>query len=189
MDQTLKNNIEARLSRGPRVGRQVFLAPGCVVVGEVAIGDYSSIWYGAVLRGDINRIVVGHHTNIQDNAVLHVADALACEVGDYVTVGHGAIVHACTIQNEVLIGMGSTILDGTVVGEQSVVGANALIKQGMQIPPGSMVMGVPARIVRALTDAERAGIKSLAEKYIVAAACYLRQPVASQPRLDADSNR
>src|SRR6266436_8827602 len=101
--------LETFLLKKPTIGPNVYIAYGAVLVGDVTIGDYSSVWYNAVLRGDINRIVVGHHTNIQDNAVLHLADDFACLVGDYVTVGHSAIIHACTIGNEVLVGMGTVI--------------------------------------------------------------------------------
>jgi carbonic anhydrase/acetyltransferase-like protein (isoleucine patch superfamily) len=119
-----------------------------------------------VLRGDINRIVVGHHTNIQDHAVLHLADDYPCVVGNWVTVGHSAIVHACTVGDECLIGMGAVVLDGAVIGEQCLIGARALVTQGMQIPAGSLVMGAPARVVRALSPEERAGLKHWAEKYV-----------------------
>src|SRR5215472_2439438 len=154
------------LGRRPMLGQGVFIARGAVVLGDVTVGDYSSIWFNAVLRGDINRIVVGHHTNIQDNCVLHLADEHPCVLGDYVTVGHGAIVHACTVGSEVLVGMGSRLLDGVVVGEQSIIGAGALLTQGQQIPPGSLVLGAPAKIVRPLSAEERAGLKGLAEKYV-----------------------
>src|SRR3989442_375648 len=144
--------LETFLMKEPDLGREVYIAQGAIVVGDVTIGDYSSVWYHAVLRGDINRIVVGHHTNIQDNAVLHLADEYPCRVGNYVTVGHCAIVHACTVGNEVLIGMGATILDGAVIGDQSLIGANALVTQKTEIPAGSLVLGSPAKVVRALTD-------------------------------------
>src|SRR5205823_3089991 len=126
-----------RLSGKPKLGRSVYIAPGAAVVGDVTLGDFSSVWFNAVLRGDINRIVIGHHTNIQDNAVLHLADDLLCILGNYVTVGHGAIVHACTVGNEVLVGMGSTLLDGVVVGDQCLIGARVLVTPRTQIPPGS----------------------------------------------------
>lgn len=161
------------LQRMPSLGKDVFVAPGACLVGDVTLGDHSSVWFNAVLRGDINRIVVGHHTNIQDNAVLHVADDFACRVGNWVTVGHGAIVHACIIEDETLIGMGATILDGAVIGAQSLIGANALVPQGVRVPPGSLVLGVPARVVRALDATERAQLKAWAEKYVIVAACYL----------------
>src|SRR6266700_1857325 len=133
------------LRKKPKLGQGVYIATGAVVLGDVTLGDHSSVWFNAVLRGDINRIVVGHHTNIQDNAILHLADDFPCVVGNYVTVGHAAIVHACTVGDEVLIGMGSTILDGAVIGEQSLIGANALVTQGIKVPPGSLVLGSPAK--------------------------------------------
>jgi carbonic anhydrase/acetyltransferase-like protein (isoleucine patch superfamily) len=132
------------------------------------------VWFNAVLRGDINRIVVGHHTNIQDSAVLHLADDYACVVGNYVTVGHGAIVHACTVGDEVLVGMRATILDGAVIGEQSLVGAGAVVTPGTVIPPGSMVLGAPARVTRALRPEERLSLKHWAQKYVENSAFYLR---------------
>jgi carbonic anhydrase/acetyltransferase-like protein (isoleucine patch superfamily) len=170
----LDQRLDTFLSRRPNLGAGVYIAPGAVVLGDVTLGDYSSVWFNAVLRGDINRIQVGTHTNIQDNAVLHLADELPCIVGNYVTIGHGAIVHACTVGDEVLVGMGSRLLDGVVVGPQSLIGAGALLTQGMQVPPGSLVLGLPARIVRALTAEERAGLKGMAEKYVAGAAYYLR---------------
>ncbi|HXT39224.1 MAG TPA: gamma carbonic anhydrase family protein [Candidatus Angelobacter sp.] len=157
--------LETYLRRKPVIGRNVYIAQGAVVIGDVTIGDNSSVWYNAVLRGDINRIVVGHHTNIQDNAVLHLADDYPCLVGNHVTVGHSAIVHACRIEDEVLIGMGATILDGAVVGAQSLVGAHALVTQRTVVPPGSLVVGSPAKVVRPLTDRERAELRISAEKY------------------------
>src|SRR5205814_10604455 len=116
----MKGQWHKFLNRKPKFGKGVFIASGAVVLGDVTIGDYSSVWHNAVLRGDINRIVVGHHSNVQDNAVLHLADDFACIVGNHVTIGHSAIVHACTVGDECLIGMGSTILDGTVIGDQSI---------------------------------------------------------------------
>lgn len=172
---TLDARLARALQRTPTLGRDVFVAPGARLVGDVTLGSHSSVWFNAVLRGDINRIVVGHHSNIQDNAVLHVADDFACLVGNWVTVGHGAIVHACTVEDETLVGMGATILDGAVIGAQSLIGANALVPQGFRAPPGSLVLGVPARVVRALDAAERARLKPWAEKYVTVAACYLAQ--------------
>src|SRR5206468_11409872 len=122
-------------------GNGVYLASTAVVLGDVTLGDRSSVWYNAVLRGDINRIVVGEGSNIQDNAVLHLADDYACIVGSYVTVGHSAIVHACAVGDEVLVGMGATILDGAQVGDQCLIGAHALVTQGSRIPSGSLVLG------------------------------------------------
>jgi carbonic anhydrase/acetyltransferase-like protein (isoleucine patch superfamily) len=163
---TVRKQLDTFLRKQPKLGQGVYLAKTAVVLGDVTLGAHSSVWYGAVVRGDINRIVVGHHTNIQDNAVLHLADDLPCLLGNWVTVGHGAIVHACKIGDEVLVGMGAVILDGVVVGKQSIIGAKALVKQGMKIPPGSLVVGAPAKIVRKLTKKERAGLKRWAEKYV-----------------------
>lgn len=162
----LENQLDTFLRKQPRLGKSVYIAKGAHVLGDVKLGAHSSVWYGAVLRGDINRIVVGHHSNIQDNAVLHLADDYACILGNYVTVGHSAIVHACKVGDEVLIGMGAVILDGAVIGKQSLIGAKALVKQGMKIPPGSLVLGAPAKVVRKLTPEERAGLKHWATKYV-----------------------
>ncbi len=167
--------------QSPKLGRQVYVARGAVVVGDVTLGDHSSVWYNAVLRGDINRIVVGESTNIQDNAVVHLAEELPCLLGNFVTIGHSAIVHACVIEDESLIGMGATVLDGAVIGAQSIVGANALVTQGVRIPPGSLVLGAPAKVVRALTGDERAGLKTWAAKYVENGAYCLRH------RLDLSS--
>lgn len=173
----LEKQLDKFLRQQPKLGRGVYIAQTAVVLGDVTIGAYSSVWYHAVLRGDINRIVVGHHTNIQDNAVLHLADDYACVVGNYVTVGHSAIVHACTVGDEVLIGMGAVILDGAVIGKQSLIGANALVKQGMKIPPGSLVLGSPAKVVRMLTKPERADLKHWATKYVVNGAYCLKHQI------------
>lgn len=141
------------------------------------MGENSSIWYNAVARGDINRIEIGHHSNVQDSAVLHLADEYGCIIGNYVTVGHSAIVHACTVGDECLIGMGAVILDGAVIGEQSLIGARALVTQRTQVPSGSLVMGSPAKVVRALTAEERAGLKYWAEKYAANAAYCLEHNI------------
>ncbi len=163
---TIRKQLDTFLRKTPKLGQGVYLAKTAVVLGDVTIGAHSSVWYGAVLRGDINRIVVGNHSNIQDNAVLHLADDFACVIGNWVTVGHSAIVHACTVGDEVLVGMGAVILDGAVIGKQSIIGAKALVTQGMKISPGSLVLGAPAKVVRTLTKKERAGLKWSAEKYV-----------------------
>jgi carbonic anhydrase/acetyltransferase-like protein (isoleucine patch superfamily) len=162
----LDRQLDIFLRKNPTMGTGVYLARTAVVVGDVTLGDYSSVWYNTVLRGDINRIVVGHHSNIQDNSVLHLADDFPCIVGNWVTIGHSAIVHACTVGDEVLVGMGAVILDGAEIGEQSLIGAKALVTQGAKIPPGSLVLGSPAKVVRALTPKERAGLKWWAQKYV-----------------------
>jgi carbonic anhydrase/acetyltransferase-like protein (isoleucine patch superfamily) len=175
--KNLDNQLETFLRKKPALGKSVYIAAGAVVVGDVKLGDYSSVWFNAVLRGDINRIIVGRRTNIQDNAVLHLADHLPCIVGDSVTIGHSAIVHACTVEDGVLVGMGSTILDGAVIGEGSIIGARALVTQGQRIPPGSLVLGAPAKVTRALSRSERAELKELARKYVRAAAYYLKHHI------------
>ena len=159
------NALDTFLRRQPKLGQGVYLARGAVVVGDVTLGEFSSVWYNAVLRGDINAIVVGHHTNIQDNVVLHVNTMQPCSLGNLVTVGHGAIVHACAMGDEVLVGMGAVILDGATIGAQTVIGAQSLVKEGAVIPPGSLAVGVPARVVRQLTPAERAQIRNAADHY------------------------
>lgn len=165
--------LDTYLSRQPQLGHGVFVARGAVVLGDVTVGDGSSVWYNAVLRGDINRIEIGHHTNIQDNAVVHLADDFPCLVGNWVTVGHSAIVHACTVGDETLIGMGAVVLDGAVVGRQCLIGAKAVVTPGTQIPDGSMVLGTPGKVVRSLSDTERASLKVWAEKYVEVSAYYL----------------
>ena len=162
----LDKQLDAFLRAKPKLGAGVYIAKGAVVLGDVRLGDYSSVWYNAVVRGDINYIAIGHHTNIQDNAVVHLADDFPCLLGDYVTVGHSAIIHACTIGNEVLVGMGAIVLDGAVVGDQCLIGAKALVTGGTKIPAGSLVLGSPAKVVRALTVEERAGLKHWADKYV-----------------------
>jgi carbonic anhydrase/acetyltransferase-like protein (isoleucine patch superfamily) len=163
--KVLREQLDTFLRKKPVVGKGAYIARGAVVVGDVTLGEGTSIWYNAVLRGDINRIVIGAHSNIQDNSVVHLADDFPCIIGDYVTVGHSAIVHACTIGNECLIGMGAVVLDGAEVGAQCLIGARALVTQNVKIPAGSLVLGSPAKVVRALTDEERAGLKHWAQKY------------------------
>ena len=175
--ERLVQQLDTFLRATPRLGRDVYIARTAVVIGDVTLGDASSVWYGAVLRGDINRIVVGHHSNIQDNAVLHLADDDPCIIGNWVTVGHSANVHACTVGDESLIGIGATVLDGAVIGEQCLVGAHALVTPRTKIPPGSLVLGSPAKVARALTDEERAGLKHWAEKYVVNGAYCLKHGI------------
>ncbi len=173
----LRARLERHLRQQPKLGRGVFIARSATVVGDVTLGDGVSVWYGAVLRGDINRIVVGEGTNIQDNAVVHLADDFGAMIGRWVTIGHSAIIHACTIGDECLIGMGAAVLDGAEVGEQCIIGANALVTQRTKIPPGSMVLGAPAKVVRPLTAEERAGLKYWAEKYVANAAYHVEHGI------------
>lgn len=173
----LERQLETFLRKNPVLGANVYIAKTAVVIGDVTLGAHSSVWYNAVLRGDINRIEVGEYSNIQDNAVVHLADDYPCLIGRHVTVGHSAIVHACTVEDECLIGMGATVLDGAVIGAQSIVGANALVTQGTVIPPGSMVLGSPAKVVRSLSAADRELLRSWADKYVANAAYCLKHNI------------
>ena len=136
------------------------------MLGAATLGEESSVWFGSVIRADINRILVGAQSNVQDGSVLHVSDDYACEIGDRVTIGHRAMVHACKVGDEVLVGMSATILDGAVIGARSIVAAGALVTKGMQVPEGSLVLGSPARVVRPLTLEEQRGNLRLAMKYV-----------------------
>ncbi|MES2737470.1 MAG: gamma carbonic anhydrase family protein [Verrucomicrobiota bacterium] len=162
----------------PAVHDSAFIAPGAVVIGAVELGAESSVWYTSVLRGDINRIVVGAQSNVQDGSVLHVSDDHPCILGDRVTVGHRAIVHACTVGDEVLVGMGAIILDGAVIGARSIIAAGALVTKGKVIPEGSLVVGSPARVVRALTPEEQAANIHLALKYVAVSRRFLAAGLA-----------
>jgi carbonic anhydrase/acetyltransferase-like protein (isoleucine patch superfamily) len=160
------DGIDQRLKLGPRIHPSAYVVPGATVIGDVTLGEESSVWYGAVLRGDINRIVIGPRSNVQDNAVVHIDTPNETILGELVTVGHSAIVHACKIDNEVLIGMGSIVLDGVEIGARSIIGANALVTLGMKIPPGSLVLGSPAKIKRALSLDEQKDIARWAWSYV-----------------------
>lgn len=164
--------LPERLRLGPRLHSSAFVVPNATLVGDVTLHEGVSVWYGAVLRGDINRIVIGARSNIQDNAVIHLSDDHPAIVGELVTVGHSAIVHACTIGDEVLIGMGAIVLDGAEIGARSIIGANALVTVGKKIPPGSLVYGSPARVVSQLSLAEQSSIKKWALKYVANANYY-----------------
>lgn len=157
----------------------VFIAPSAVVIGSVTLAEESSLWFGAVLRGDINHIIIGAQSNVQDGSVLHVSDEHACILGERVTVGHRAVVHACTVGDEVLVGMGAIILDGASIGPRSIIAAGALVTKGTQVPEGSLVMGSPARIVRPLSAEEQMANQKLALKYVELARRYRCLDVAS----------
>jgi carbonic anhydrase/acetyltransferase-like protein (isoleucine patch superfamily) len=163
---TLQQRLRRHLGKSPDTAGAVFVAANATLVGDVVLGRDSSVFYGSVLRGDINEIRVGEGTNIQDNVVIHLADELGAHIGAWCTVGHGAIVHACRIGDECLIGMGATVLDGASIGAQSIVGANSLVPQRFTCPPGSLIYGSPARVVRPLTRRERGGLRARARKYI-----------------------
>lgn len=162
------------LSRAPQFASAVFVAANATIVGSVSLGLNSSVFYGAVLRGDINEITIGDRTNIQDNVIVHVADAHAASIGAKCTIGHAAIVHGATIEDECLIGMAATVLDGARIGTQSLVAANSLVLQNFSCPPGSLVMGSPARVARVLTSSEREALQEMAEKYVLVASAHAK---------------
>ena len=159
----------------PNIHPSAFVAASADVIGRVTLHEETSIWHHATLRGDINEIVIGPHSNIQDNAVVHLADDFGCYVGEFVTVGHSAILHACTVKDECLIGMGAIVLDGAVIGERSIIGAGALVTGGTIIPPGSLVLGSPGRAVKTLSLDEQKKIKYWAEKYVRGSRMYLER--------------
>lgn len=162
----IKERLARHLGKKPDIAQAGFVAPGATVVGDVKLGRWSSVWYGAVLRGDINTIEIGEGSNVQDLACVHLADDYGVKIGAYTTIGHSAIIHACTIGDECLIGMGATILDGAVIGDHCIVGANALVTQRFVAPAGSMILGSPAKVVRPLKESELIGLRSWAEKYV-----------------------
>lgn len=175
-------NFEQRLARylgaSPKIDPSAFIAPSADICGDVTIGPGASVWFGVVLRGDINRIELGASSNVQDGSVVHLADDFPCIIGARVTIGHRAMIHACTIEDECLIGMSSTILDGAVVGTGSIIGAGALVTQRTQIPPGSLVVGVPAKVIRTVTPQERLRVQALAKKYVAVAAAHKKRLAA-----------
>jgi len=158
----------------PAVGDKTWIAPSADVIGNVSIGEDSSIWFGCVVRGDVHKIEIGSRTSIQDLSMVHVthykkedmSDGHPTIIGDDVTVGHKVMLHGCTIENGCLIGMSATILDGAVIGEGSIVGAHSLVTQGKKFPPRSLIMGSPAKVVRELSDEEVNGLIEHASRYV-----------------------
>jgi carbonic anhydrase/acetyltransferase-like protein (isoleucine patch superfamily) len=165
--------IRTFAGKTPQIDRSVFLAESCSVIGDVVIGGNSSVWYGTVIRGDVMPIRIGARTSIQDNTVIHVtSDFSGTIIGSDCTVGHSAIIHACTVEDFCLIGMGSIILDGARIGRGSLVGAGALVTPGTDIPPGSLVVGSPAKVKRPVNDKEREQIAYGAQHYVELAQRY-----------------
>ncbi len=173
----VERQLAAHLHRQPVIGHGVYIARGAVVLGDVTLGDYSSVWYNTVLRGDINRIIVGHHTNLQDNVTLHLADEYPCVLGSHVTVGHSAVVHGCRVGDGTLVGIGAIILDGAVIGRECLIGAGALVTPGARVPAGSLALGTPARATRTLTRTERNELRASAMKYAHYAAYCLKNGI------------
>ena len=148
----------------PTLDEKTFIADGAKAIGAVTMKEFSSLWFNVVARGDVNRIEIGRYSNVQDNSVVHVADAHPTIIGDFVTVGHNAIIHGCTIEEHCLIGMGAVVLNGAVVGKGSIIAAGAVVKENQVIPPHSLVVGIPAKVVKAVPD-EWASIHAQAVKY------------------------
>jgi carbonic anhydrase/acetyltransferase-like protein (isoleucine patch superfamily) len=151
----------------PTLGARVYVDPAATVIGDVVIGDDSSVWFGSTVRGDVDRIVIGRNTNIQDNCAVHVTGGrFVTTIGDHVTIGHGAIVHACTIGNGALVGMGATVMDGVVVEDHGYVGAGALVTPGKVVRSRELWLGNPAKMVRVLDDAAVEGLLYSAAHYV-----------------------
>lgn len=170
----MSNSIAARqditiipfAGAAPRIHPTVFIAPGARIVGDVEIGELSSIWFNVVIRGDVHYVRIGRRTNVQDLAMLHVTHKkFALNVADDVTIGHSAVLHGCTIEDRVLIGMGAKVLDNSIVGEESLIAAGTVVREGFRVPPGSLVAGVPGRVVRELTSDERTAVAQGAINY------------------------
>lgn len=158
------------LTYKPKLGKNVWVHPSAQVIGRVTLKDYANIWPGVVLRGDINEIVIGKYTNIQDLSLVHLERERGCYVGDYCVVGHNVILHACTVKSGALIGMGAIVLNDAVIGEGALVGAGALVTEGMKIRPESLYLGMPAKFKRKLTKKEVKGQIEWAKRYAQLAA-------------------
>ena len=159
----------------PNVHKNTFIASSADIIGNVSIGEFSNIWFGAVLRGDMDSLSVGNYTNIQDNCTIHNDENFPVDIGDYVTIGHNSIIHGCKISSNTLIGMGSTILNGTEIGEYTIIGAGSLVTQGKKIPSGVLCMGVPAKVIRELTTEEKESIKKSAQHYALLSKKYITE--------------
>jgi len=162
----MKNQIFPFAGHFPKIGERVLIAPGACIIGQVTLGDDVAVFPNVVLRGDINTIVIGNRTNIQDNSTIHLADKFGVVVGEGVTIGHNAVVHACTIEDGCTIGMGAIVMDGAIIRKNSIVGAGALVTGGSDFPEGSLIIGSPAKFKRALTPEEIAGSNTMAGKYV-----------------------
>ena len=176
------------LERQPSIPETAFVAPTASLMGAVTVGEHSSIWYQVVVRADIHSIQIGSRTNIQDGSILHVADQFPLFIGNEVTCGHRAILHACSIGDRVLIGMGAIILDGAEIGPDCIIGAQALVTKGSKIPPGSLVIGSPAKVHRRLTNLEITSITLLAAKYVNVADYHRDRPNHQKAQTSGDQN-
>jgi carbonic anhydrase/acetyltransferase-like protein (isoleucine patch superfamily) len=174
--------VEPYGGQAPRLHSSVWVAPDAVVVGDVEIGEGSSLWFGAVVRGDVNHVRIGARTNLQDLTVVHVTSGThPTLIGDEVTVGHRVVLHGCTVERRALVGIGAIVLDGAVIGEEAMVGAGSLVPPGMVVPPRTLVLGSPARAKRPLTAGELEGLARSAERYAGYAARYRAGAVGGVP--------
>jgi len=156
----------------PELGEDVFVSPGSYVIGQVKVGARSSLWFGAVARGDLDQITIGAESNLQDNVTVHVDEGEPVTIGNRVTVGHNVVLHGCTVEDGVLIGMGSVILNGALLGRDSLVAAGSLITPGTVIPPRSLVMGSPGKVVRELNDDQLPSVDAMYRRYLNLAVNY-----------------
>jgi carbonic anhydrase/acetyltransferase-like protein (isoleucine patch superfamily) len=180
---TIDERLDKFLGRQPKTSLAAFVAANATLVGDVRLGRNSSVFYGAVLRGDIESIHIGEGTNVQDGAVVHLADDRPAVIGANSTIGHSAIIHACTIGNLCLVGMGAVVLDGAEIGDECLIGARSLVTQRTKIPPRSLVIGSPAKVVRELTVEELLSLRHSAEKYIAVARAHASLQSASAGNL------
>ncbi|MCP9453458.1 MAG: gamma carbonic anhydrase family protein [Nitrospira sp.] len=161
----------------PKIPKSCFVEETAVVIGDVVMGEECSVWFHAVIRGDVHYIRIGDRTNVQDLSMLHVThDTHPLVIGSEVTIGHHVVLHGCTIEDRVLVGMGAIVMDGAVIGEGSIVGAGALVTEGTIVPPKSLILGSPAKVKRPVTDKELAWIKESADNYVRYARTYLNPP-------------
>lgn len=159
----------------PKIGANVFIASNATVIGDVEIGESTNIWYGAVIRGDVNHIRIGARTNVQDLCMIHVTgQEFSTEIGDEVTIGHSAILHGCRLASRVLVGMGAIVLDGVEVGEGSVIAAGAVLPPGKKYPPRVLIMGSPAQVKREVTEQDYQGLLHSAEHYVELASMHMQ---------------
>ena len=175
--------IRSYRGQWPKIASSAYVDPAATVIGDVTIGESSSVWPGAVIRGDVNVIRIGARTNIQDGAVLHVMrETFGLELGDGVTVGHGAVLHGCRIESRVLIGMGAIVLNGAHVGEGSIIAAGTLVLEGAVVPPGSLFLGHPGKFHRALAPSDVASIDAYAARYVEYSETYKAETAAEESR-------
>jgi len=177
---TIEDRLQRFLHTSPQTREAAFVASNATLIGDVRLGRDSSVFYGAVLRADIESIHIGEGTNVQDGSIIHLADELGVRVGANCTIGHAAVIHACTIGDLCLVGMKAVILDAAEIGDECLIGAGALVTSRTKIPPRSLVLGSPAKVIRQLTDAELASLRASAEKYIAVSRAHARLQAAAE---------